>query len=60
MLCVEMGRQYWEELELKVWLLSGEDKALTLWKFPASSWASNPHTPDLCPRSFTLRSQMKV
>lgn len=21
MLCVEIGRQYWEELELKVWLL---------------------------------------
>lgn len=45
MLCVEMGRQYWEELELKVWLLWREDKEQTLGKSPASSWASNPHMP---------------
>lgn len=24
-LCVEIGRQYWEELELKVWLILDQD-----------------------------------
>lgn len=26
MLWVEMGRQYWDELQLKVWLWWGEDR----------------------------------
>lgn len=25
MLCVEMGQQYWEELELKVWMAPDQD-----------------------------------
>jgi hypothetical protein len=48
MLCVEIGRQYWEELELKVWLLDRKKKRVN----PEKYWFL---TPDLASHlSFTL------
>lgn len=47
MLCVEMGRQYWEALELKVWLWredTGNPGSAT-----SAGSASDPHTPGLLP-----------
>lgn len=42
MLCVEIGRQYWEELELKVWLWWDEDRVNLgdPWPSHTQTWAT--------------------